>query len=70
MQALIAAIHYGNMSCNSTETHLTDCPYSGIRYCSHHNDDGAVCDTRISKLAKKMHVMIMVTAAMVVVVTA
>ena len=63
-------IHYGNMACKGTETYLADCLHGRERYCRHRNDAGVVCDTRIGKLARKMHVMMMVAAAMVVVVTA
>ena len=63
-------IHYGSVACNGTETYLVDCLHSRVRYCSHGNDAGVVCDTRKSKLARKMHDMMMMAAAMVVVVTA
>ena len=62
--------HYGDMACKGTETYLADCLQSRVRYCSHRNDVGVVCDTRTGKQTWKIYVMMMVAAAMVVVVTA
>ena len=46
-------IHYGCVACNGSEAKLTDCPHGGVRYCSHRNDAGVVCDTRPN--ASKLH---------------
>ena len=46
-------IHYDNMACNGTEAYLTNCSHNRIRYCSHYDDAGVVCDTRQGKLGRK-----------------
>ena len=39
------AIHYDEVACSGSETHLSDCPHDGIGMhdCAHDEDSGVVC---------------------------